>query len=82
MRGSTRASSTPVRGEPGQRPQRRLLGNLALSGAHGLDGARRYRPVEVVGNKLNEYALRLGKVHGWINLSDSATGETAANITS
>jgi hypothetical protein len=35
--------------------------------------------IEAVGNKLNEYALRLGKVHGWINLSDSANGEAAAS---
>jgi hypothetical protein len=35
--------------------------------------------IDAVGNKLNEYALRLGKVHGWINLSDSATGEAAAS---
>jgi hypothetical protein len=34
--------------------------------------------IDPVGNKLNDYALRLGKVHGWINLSDSATGESAA----
>ncbi len=33
-----------------------------------------------VGDKLNDYALRLGKVHGWINLSDSATGESAASF--
>jgi hypothetical protein len=36
--------------------------------------------VDFVGSKLNEYALRLGKVHGWINLSDSATGESAASF--
>ena len=35
--------------------------------------------IDAVGNKLNEYALRLGKVHGWINLSDSANGEAAAS---
>ena len=35
--------------------------------------------IDSVGKKLNEYALRLGKVHGWINLSDSATGESAAS---
>jgi hypothetical protein len=34
--------------------------------------------IDSVGTKLNEYALRLGKVHGWLNLSDSATGEAAA----
>jgi hypothetical protein len=34
--------------------------------------------IDSVGSKLNEYALRLAKVHGWINLSDSATGESAA----
>jgi Caspase domain/Domain of unknown function (DUF4384) len=35
--------------------------------------------IDAVGNKLNEYALRLGKVHGWINLSNSANGEAAAS---
>jgi hypothetical protein len=34
--------------------------------------------IDSVGDKLNEYALRLGKVHGWINLSDSATAQSAA----
>jgi hypothetical protein len=34
--------------------------------------------IDAASNKLNEYALRLGKVHGWINLPDSATGEAAA----
>ena len=27
--------------------------------------------------KLNDYALRLGKVHGWLTLQDSANGESA-----
>jgi hypothetical protein len=36
--------------------------------------------IHFVGDKLNDYALRLGKVHGWINLSDSATGESAASF--
>jgi hypothetical protein len=35
--------------------------------------------IDAVSNKLNEYALRLGKVHGWINLSDSANSESAAS---
>lgn len=30
--------------------------------------------VDAVGKKLNDYALRLGKVHGWLTLQDSATG--------
>ncbi len=34
---------------------------------------------DAVSKKLNEYALRLAKVHGWFNLSDSATGESAAS---
>lgn len=28
-------------------------------------------------DKLNEYALRLGKMHGWLTLQDSANGESA-----
>ena len=34
---------------------------------------------DAASNKLNDYALRLGKVHGWINLSDSANSEAAAS---
>jgi hypothetical protein len=33
-----------------------------------------------LGDKLNEYALRLGKVHGWLTLQDSANGESAATF--
>ena len=35
--------------------------------------------IDAAGNKLNEFALRLGKVHGWINLSNSANSEAAAS---
>jgi hypothetical protein len=30
--------------------------------------------------KLNEYALRLGKIHGWLSLQDSANGASAATF--
>lgn len=33
---------------------------------------------DTLSKKLNDYALRLGKVHGWLNLQDSANGESAA----
>ena len=36
--------------------------------------------VDAVSAKLNEYALRLGKVHDWFNLSDSATSQSAATF--
>ena len=35
--------------------------------------------IDAASNRLNDYALRLGKVHGWINLSDSANSEAAAS---
>jgi hypothetical protein len=35
--------------------------------------------VDVAGNKLNNYALRLAKLHGWLTLSDSATGQSSAD---
>jgi hypothetical protein len=35
--------------------------------------------IDAVSNKLNEYGLRLGKVHGWMNLSNSANSEAAAS---
>jgi Caspase domain len=35
--------------------------------------------IDSVSKKLNDYALRLGKVHGWFNLSDSATAQAAAD---
>jgi hypothetical protein len=33
---------------------------------------------DTLSKKLNDYALRLGKVHGWLTLQDSANGESAA----
>ncbi len=32
---------------------------------------------DVLSKKLNDYAQRLGKVHGWLTLQDSANGESA-----
>ena len=34
---------------------------------------------DVLTKKLNDYALRLGKVHGWLTLEDSANGASAAS---